>query len=70
VPFLTAADEDHSFYIGKMVVFVDRWGELNDSRKERFWKILKGLLKIGALASKNPRDKQILEYLKSHPKLL
>ena len=59
--------DDKSFAIDKMIVFTSKWGTYTDSRKARFWKLIKALVKIGALASHNPEDKKILEYISANP---
>lgn len=55
--------------IDKIVAFKDNWETYSDDRKERIWKMLKALVKIGSLASNNPLDKKILEYIKANPHL-
>lgn len=51
----------------KLISFKDKWGTYTEERKARIWKMLKALVKIGALASNDPKDKIILEYIAANP---
>lgn len=65
--FKESCEDDKNFYIEKMISFTDKWSTYTPSRKVRFWKLIKALVKIGALASNNPDDQIILKYIKANP---
>ncbi len=65
--FQESNETDQSFALDRMMVFTTKWVTYNEDRKSRFWKLTKALLKIGALASNDPNDKQIIEYIKANP---